>query len=169
YRVSPAESDMPSAISDKPSALQVRWAAWLSSLAPAALDAVLARLNFNAKFSDFVRQVGALRSVIKEINPAMRMSELRARLRSFDPDALQTAVELGNDAAIRDLLNAYATRARTLKPATTGDDLKALGIPPGPRYAEILAQLLDAYLDGEIENVEGEKELLKKIVELTDL
>ena len=97
------------------------------------------------------------------------MSELHARLRSFDDSALRTAVELCDDRPIRDLLNAYATRARTLKPAATGDDLIALGIPPGPRYAEILDQLLDAYLDGEIENVEGEKELLKKIVGLTDL
>ncbi len=144
--------------------LQVRWAAWLSPLSPSALDAVLARLNFNAKFSAFVRQVGALRSAFKAIHPDMRMSELHARLKYFDPDALTTAIELGADAAIRDFLSAYATRARTLKPATTGDDLKALGLPPGPRYAEILDQLLDAYLDGEIENVEGEKELLRKIL-----
>ncbi len=141
----------------------VRWAAWLSPLSPAALDAVAARLHFNAKLAGFVRQVAALRSVIKTINPASRMSELHARLRSFDHSALQTAIELCGDRALRDLLSAYATRARTLRPATTGDDLKALGILPGPRYAEILDQLLDAYLDGEIENVEGEKELLKKI------
>jgi tRNA nucleotidyltransferase (CCA-adding enzyme) len=38
----------------------------------------------------------------------------------------------------------------------SGDDLKKLGIPPGPRYKKILAELLDAKLDGLVRNREEE-------------
>ena len=58
----------------------------------------------------------------------------------------------------------YLRRRETLKPATTGEDLKALGLPPGPRYREILGQLQNAYLDGEITNEVEEKRMLAKIM-----
>ena len=36
-------------------------------------------------------------------------------------------------------------------PLLSGDDLKELGIPAGPRYREILQHLRDAQLNGEIQ------------------
>ena len=50
----------------------------------------------------------------------------------------------------------YLTRLRTVKVLLTGEDLKKMGIPPGPRYKEILAELLDAKLDGLVRNREEE-------------
>jgi poly(A) polymerase len=42
----------------------------------------------------------------------------------------------------------------------TGEDLKALGYPPGPRFKEILAALEDAQLNG---TIHSRKEALKLI------
>jgi len=53
---------------------------------------------------------------------------------------------------------------RHVKPHTTGDDLKARGLQPGPRFGEILSQLRAAWLDGEVTNDTQEKELLSKIL-----
>jgi len=36
--------------------------------------------------------------------------------------------------------------------ATTGEDLKKLGFPPGKIYKKILDTLLDAKLDGKVQN-----------------
>jgi tRNA nucleotidyltransferase (CCA-adding enzyme) len=44
----------------------------------------------------------------------------------------------------------------------TGDDLKALGLPPGPAYQTILAALLDARLDGRVESREDEVRLVRE-------
>jgi tRNA nucleotidyltransferase (CCA-adding enzyme) len=51
---------------------------------------------------------------------------------------------------------------RNVKVTITGDDLRTLGIPPGPKYRKLLAQLLDAKLDGEVRNREEEMEFVKK-------
>jgi tRNA nucleotidyltransferase (CCA-adding enzyme) len=59
-------------------------------------------------------------------------------------------------------ISLYLTHLRNVKVVLTGDDLKALGIPPGPRYKEILAELLDAKLDGRVGNREEELEFARK-------
>ena len=58
----------------------------------------------------------------------------------------------------------YLSIWRHVKPQTTGDELKERGLPPGPRFGEILSQLRAAWLDGEVGNNFQEKELLAKIL-----
>jgi tRNA nucleotidyltransferase (CCA-adding enzyme) len=58
----------------------------------------------------------------------------------------------------------YISFWRHVKPHTTGDTLKALGLAPGPRYAEILDRLRAAWLDGEVENNKEEEELLNTLL-----
>ena len=42
----------------------------------------------------------------------------------------------------------FRERLRAMTPELTGNDLKHMGISPGPQYREILTQLRDARLDG---------------------
>jgi hypothetical protein len=42
--------------------------------------------------------------------------------------------------------------------------LKALGIEPGPRYAVILRQLRNAWLDGEVKTEEEEETMLQGLI-----
>ncbi|MCQ3937936.1 MAG: hypothetical protein DPW18_12920 [Chloroflexi bacterium] len=58
----------------------------------------------------------------------------------------------------------YISLWRHVKPQTTGDDLKARGLPPGPRYGEILTALRSAWLDGGLSNKAEEEELLRKLL-----
>ncbi len=58
-------------------------------------------------------------------------------------------------------ISLYLTRLQSVKVTATGDDLLKLGVPPGPRYKQILAELLDARLDGEVRNEEEEIAFLK--------
>ena len=62
-----------------------------------------------------------------------------------------------------DLLS-YISIWRHVKPQTTGNDLKAQGLLPGPRFSEILLRLRSAWLDGEVHNESQEKELLAKLL-----
>lgn len=53
---------------------------------------------------------------------------------------------------------------RWVKPVTTGDDLLALGLPPGPAYATLLARLRRAWLDDDVKSYTEEQALLTKLV-----
>jgi tRNA nucleotidyltransferase (CCA-adding enzyme) len=61
-------------------------------------------------------------------------------------------------------LLSYLSMWRHVQPRTTGDDLKARGLEPGPRFGEILSQLRAAWLDGEVSNKEEEEKYLKSIL-----
>jgi len=61
-------------------------------------------------------------------------------------------------------LLSYISIWRHVKPRTTGGDLKAMGLMPGPRFSEILIRLRSAWLDGEVNNESQEKELLAKLI-----
>lgn len=54
----------------------------------------------------------------------------------------------------------YLSIWRYVKPHTSGDDLNARGLQPGPRFGEILSQLRAAWLDGDVQNTEQENKLL---------
>ena len=56
----------------------------------------------------------------------------------------------------------YLPHLRNVTVTLTGDDLKQMGIPPGPRYKKILTELLDAKLDGEVMTHDDEIAFVKK-------
>lgn len=65
-----------------------------------------------------------------------------------------------------DALLSYLSMWRHVKPHTTGDDLIARGLEPGPRFGEILTKLRAAWLDGEIVNKEEEDRYLSSILQM---
>lgn len=57
----------------------------------------------------------------------------------------------------------YLTRLKDIKPLITGEDLKKLGIQPGPVYRKILESILREKLQGRLLSKEEEIEFAKKI------
>jgi tRNA nucleotidyltransferase (CCA-adding enzyme) len=163
-----ANGDLASAFNQSPISnaahLIAKWSAWLSALSPDSLDSLLIRLHFSAKAANVIQQVAALRILFTQFKPDTKFSDLHTVLHTFDLDSLQIAVALCSDETLHAHLNEYLTRLQTRKPTTTGDDLKTLGLPPGPRYGEILTRLHRAYLDGEINNADQERILLSEII-----
>ena len=64
----------------------------------------------------------------------------------------------------RGLLSRYLSSWQHVSPQTSGVDLQDRGLPPGPRYSEILRALREAWLDGEINTVQEERELLEQLI-----
>ncbi len=56
----------------------------------------------------------------------------------------------------------YIQELSEVKPSVTGEDLKALGIKPGPIFRKILNRVLEARLNKEVKNKKEEIELIKK-------
>jgi tRNA nucleotidyltransferase (CCA-adding enzyme) len=58
----------------------------------------------------------------------------------------------------------YLSRFRFLHPKATGDDLRALGLEPGPEYGRVLTSLRQAWLDGQVKDEAGERSLLEELL-----
>jgi tRNA nucleotidyltransferase (CCA-adding enzyme) len=65
-------------------------------------------------------------------------------------------------AARRKTVSRYLVELRNVRPTLDGEDLKALGIRPGPVFSEIFERLLDARLRGEVASRGDEEEFVKK-------
>jgi len=56
----------------------------------------------------------------------------------------------------------YLLEWRKLRPALSGEELKAMGIPPGPVYSEILREILHEKLRGRLKSKEDEELFVKE-------
>ncbi|GAB4531177.1 MAG: CBS domain-containing protein [Anaerolineales bacterium] len=70
------------------------------------------------------------------------------------------------DASLGARLQTYQETWQNLHPYTTGDDIKAAGLPPGPLYKDLLTQLRTAWLDGEVHSPEEERRLCARLIEV---
>ncbi len=82
------------------------------------------------------------------------------------PDAALTAGLLlcAGRARAAERLERYRDCWRALRPGITGEQLKARGLPTGPRYKHILEALRYAWVRGDITNTEQEWALLEQLL-----
>ena len=100
---------------------------------------------------------------------SLRPSQITKILDEFPDTSLQAAWLLNVEKPqAQELIAAYATEWRRRVPMTTGNDLKARGIAPGPRYRRILDRLRFAWIDGDVRSAEQEQQLLQKILNADD-
>jgi tRNA nucleotidyltransferase (CCA-adding enzyme) len=136
----------------------------LDRLKDTAVEETLERLAVPARIRERVLQAreryrGVLYVFYKETDlPPSRVYDLLAPL---DAEAILVVMAKARQDAAKKYISLYLTHLRNVKVMLTGDDLKALGIPPGPQYRKLLAELLDAKLDGVVRNREEEIEFAK--------
>jgi tRNA nucleotidyltransferase (CCA-adding enzyme) len=91
--------------------------------------------------------------------PPSRVYDLLAPL---DVEAILLMMAKAKQERAKKYISLYLTHLRNVKVTLTGDDLRKMGIPPGPRYRKLLAELLDAKLDGTVRNRDEEIAFAKK-------
>lgn len=139
------------------------WLLWLTSLPEEQIAALNERLHFT---SDLLASLFAVSIMFKDLSSfaALKPSECVERLVSFPVTAVEAVGYVAKDPRVKERFDEYISKWRYIKPHTTGDHLKSLGIQPGPRYAVILRRLRNAWLDGEVKTVEEEKRLLNALI-----
>lgn len=143
----------------QPLNLVLGYALWLGGLHHAQIDLLHERLNFPLTTLKTIQAVSALLADLPALKDA-RPSAWVQRLAEIPPAAIYAAYISSREPALR----RYAAEWRHIRPTADGETLKALGLPPGPRYAQILTALRAAWLDGEVGSKEQESNLLQRLI-----
>ena len=140
------------------------YATWLANHDLETVRAVCSILRFShAQTQSFVQ----LRMVVESIEQ-LRHAPNSVFVRTLEGLCLEAVYALdclmANDQEIHQRIVLYRDHLCNMKPGITGDTLLNMNIPPGKLYEEVLTQLRDAWLDGEIHAPEEEFGYLKAIL-----
>ncbi|NOX62286.1 MAG: CBS domain-containing protein [Chloroflexi bacterium] len=142
------------------------FALWLHRLSPQAQREVLDRLRANARTRALIEEGIRLRGREKELlAPDLLPSRLDQLLAPFSDSALLIARIDADDWSLSQRILDYMTHLRPQKIELTGDDLKKMGVRPGPIYRRIFRQIRAARLDGEIHSRAEEEALAQALIE----
>lgn len=136
-----------------------RWVLWLMHLTEQQIEFFNERLHFTAGMLKILRSASMLNANLTALVGLMP-SQVVELLEGYSIKALEVVSSAAQDEKIRNILYRYLSEWWSVRPKTTGHDLKKIGIPPGPKYTEILRRLRAAWLDGEVKSEEEEKALL---------
>ena len=121
-------------------------------------EGLISRLNMPKAWAAVVIDTINLRQQEKVIaDPALPPSRLCDLLEGVSLAAVAVVAGLTDSPAVSRSLRRYLAALRHLKPALRGDDLLAMGVPPGPAVGAALAQLRAAWQDGHIRDAAGER------------
>ncbi len=132
---------------------------WLMDLSEAAVLSIAKRLDFT---SDLTHAAWAA-SQLKKSLPFLVNSKPSVWVSALEKLPLLSIYVVYLVCGEKALLD-YLSFWRHVKAHITGEDLKARGLEPGPRYGEILTALRAAWLDGEINTEKEEMELLNRLL-----
>ena len=112
------------------------------------------------KKAEILRQRELLRSLVPKLKNwqknfdlgSAKISKLYQMLQSVALEGLLYLMAVCGDEGLEKNLSRYITQWRREKADINGDDLRRLGIPPGPEYGNLLRLALFAKLDGKAPN-----------------
>ncbi len=131
-------------------------------------DEFARRLRLTNAQASTIRQVLALRdhAAAPLASPnGLTPSGLYHLLEGYSEAALTIFALAAEGPFVRERIELFESRLRGIAPETTGDDLRRMGIPPGPLYRKILVRLRNARLDGEIATREQEQALVDRMLQ----
>lgn len=124
--------------------------------------ALAKRLKLTNGETEILVQVVTLRLLERQLNNAnLTPSRVVELLERFDDAALAVFAIATDSAQASSYVDRYREEWRAVHAELTGNDLKALGLPPGPRYREILRALRAQRLDGKLQDRAAEEDFVR--------
>ena len=127
------------------------------------IQIILRRLRFPASHSKVILSASHLWKDLSWLANA-RISQIASRLEDVPAISIYAAFLATPDERVCNKIQEYLARMNDINPRVSGNDLKMMGIPPGPIYKRILGTIHDAWLDGKIKNVDQERTLLNELI-----
>jgi tRNA nucleotidyltransferase (CCA-adding enzyme) len=124
------------------------------------IEQFLVRLNIPAKLSRGMRDTLRLKAMLPLLDrPSLKRSQIYHLLAEYWPLAVQVNAIATESATARRSLELFLTKLRYVRTVLDGEELKKLGISPGPQMGKILEVLHKAKLDGEVRTRTDETKL----------
>ncbi len=136
---------------------------WLIPLPVYRVQGVIKRLKLPRSLAETIRAACVIWHELPEL-VTEKPSAITARMAKTPALAIYGLHQASDDPKARQILETYAKQWKNVSANTTGHDLRDLGLSPGPTYKQILNDLRNAWLDGEVTTLKGEQRLLKKLI-----
>lgn len=148
----------------------LRWIMLLSGIDSAEARALCEQLALTNRLKEAITASARLCEQLLPLDePAIRPSRVAKILDAVPEAALQAGWLLAAEKpAVQEMIAKYASDWRQRRPTISGDDLKAMGLAPGPRYRRLLDRLRFAWIDGEVRSAQEEAALLRLLLDEGD-
>ena len=131
-----------------------------------------ARLNMPSSWTMVVRDTIALRDYCTEEdigrssggNLRVPLRQLTSHLDQFCPTSIIANALLTELPGVREVLELYLSKLKQIKTSLNGKDLISLGVAEGPRVGQILGELRNARIEGNIAGREDELAMVREIL-----
>ena len=133
-------------------------------LAGGEMEELITRLKIKHDAAEDLRLLLGLEGSLPQLGKARRPSAVYHLLQPYPARVLAATWVATDRKRLRERLLRYQTEWRLVETELTGDDLKEMGLKPGPLFRQLLGALRDARLNGKIGAREGEEALLEKLL-----
>jgi len=138
------------------------WTLWLIRLPISSIKSIGKKLAFPATLANSA--VAASEIYVTPYPAGAKKSEITFYLEAFPTLSVYAARIVASDETIQNNLGSFLLEWRKVKPHTTGNDLIARGLEPGPKFKEILMRLRAAWLDSDVTSEVEETKLLEQLI-----
>lgn len=131
-------------------------------LIPSDAEKIISYLHLPKATAQAIRDTLKIKEKIKELSyDGQSPSVVYELLHGYCPAAYQAVLIAADSETAAEHIELYLNVLKYVRPTLSGDDLKKMGIPRGPRIKEGLKRLQDARLDGKIASKQDEEEMVK--------
>lgn len=134
--------------------------ALLSGLKEEDLKSTMERLSPSPRVKEtIINGITSARDIVKKL-PLYDSVEIYRLLHDRKIEVILFSMALSHDRQKKKTISRYLTELRNIKLILTGEDLKKMGIPPGPVYKRLLRELLEEKVRGRVKSREDEEEFI---------
>lgn len=154
--------DYPSWIEDE---ILLKWHLVMAQIPHEKVVKVARRLLFGMNRAKEMQQTAQVIQNSEVLTSAKsKPSEVDAYLSGLSPETLVVAWLWFEDKTVRERIENYHIVWKHIRPKVDGNNLREMGLQPGPEFRVILEALRKAWLDGEIRHEADEQILLKQLI-----
>lgn len=140
--------------------------ALLSKLSNEDRELALNRLDVSQNIREkILKGLSASQNILRRLKPDNPV-EVYHLLIKYDIESLLFSMALTDESEKKKAISHFLLELRNIKPILRGDDLRLLGIPPGPEYSRIFKKIMDEKLMKRLQTREEEIEFVKKLEKL---
>jgi tRNA nucleotidyltransferase (CCA-adding enzyme) len=155
--------DLPNRVANLPTRIALAYLMWLERLPVEKAFRIAEGLKLPGSLQTQIVMAVQLQRDLPALTNAAP-SQATRQLERTPILALYSVYCLENTDEYKTTIQKYVTTWRHIQPTYTGEDLRLLGISPGPVYKKILDELRAAWLDGLIKDHTDEQQLFNKLI-----